>query len=249
MDFLGGRIRLRALRPAAARAAAIAFALAALRAAPGACAARTRAAAEPPAMGVAALARRLDASWARVRTFQANLSWPNPESSLPEQQGCGLFLYQKPDRWLIEFHTPRFEKYVIRGDEAWVIISRLKQAMHSHLKPEERAQVGLLVLGQTSSALQRFYRLSADLRPDDRSAMDAGRPALVLTPREPGRVAVQRAVLFLDPATYLPRKVRLQLTSGEDLRMTLSHVARNGHLDASVWNVMVPDSVRTIEQQ
>ena len=42
---------------------------------------------------------------------------------------------------------------------------------------------------------------------------------------------------------------RLQLTSGEDLRMTLSHVARNGHLDASVWNVMVPDSVRTIEQQ
>ncbi|MBI5836252.1 MAG: hypothetical protein HZB25_03310 [Candidatus Eisenbacteria bacterium] len=203
------------------------------------------AAAEP---GLDALCRRVDGAWASVRTYQANLAWPNPESRRAEDQGCGLFLYQRPDRWMLEFHTPRPEKYLVRGDEGWIYVGRLRQAVHYRLKPEERAQVGLLILGQPTSELARIYRLGTRPTPEDRRLMRAGAPALTLEPLRPGTLAVRRAVLFLDPATYLPRKVRIQLESGEDLRMELSRAVKNGRLDAALWTATFPESTHVIEQ-
>lgn len=198
--------------------------------------------------GVAAVCRRLDEAWAGVQTYQANLKWPNPESPRLEDQGCGLFLFERPGRWLMEFHTPRFEKYVIKGNDGWIYIGKLKQAVHRRLGPEDRAQLGVLVLGQSTAELAKHYKLSTQLLPEDRAALKAGPPALVLVPKDPGSVAIRRAVLFLDSSTGLPKKLRLQLESGEDLRMTLETPQKNRRLDPSVWNVRFPDSTAIIEQ-
>jgi outer membrane lipoprotein-sorting protein len=199
-------------------------------------------------LGAEALRRRLDSAWAGVRTYEANLKWPNPASAKLEDQGCGLFLFEKPGRWLMEFHTPRMEKYVIKGSEAWAYVAKLKQVVHYRLKAEDRAHLGMLILGQSTSDLAKIYEFKTQLLPEDRAAMHAGPPALILTPREPESTGVRRAILFLDPVSWMPVKVRLQLDSGEDLRMTLEAAKRNHKLDPSVWNVVFPTGTRVVEQ-
>ena len=59
--------------------------------------------ADAPAMrpDLARFCRRLDAAWSGVAAYSANLKWPNPASKKEADQGCGLFLYQRPDRWLL----------------------------------------------------------------------------------------------------------------------------------------------------
>lgn len=227
------------------RIASVTLALCLLPAGPARAARKAASESNP---GVAAVCRRLDAAWAGVQTYQANLKWPNPASTRLEEQGCGLFLFERPGRWLMEFHTPRFEKYVIKGDEGWIYIGRLKQAIHRRLGPQDRAQMGVLVLGQSTAELAKHYNLSTRLLPEDRAGLKAGPPALVLVPKEPGSLAVRRAVLFLDSTSWLPRKLRLQMESGEELLMTLEQPQKNRRLDPSVWNVRFPDSTAVIEQ-
>jgi outer membrane lipoprotein-sorting protein len=238
VDFLGSAV-LRTKTLIHLLATICIFVPGAVRAAPAPSAAR-------PEPGLDLLCRRLDGAWSTVRTYRADLSWPNPEPG--GEPGRGLFAYQRPDRWLLEFRTPRPEKYMIQGDQGWVMIGRLNQAIHYRLRPEERVQVGLLILGQPTSELARFYVLGTRPTAEDRRAMGAGAPALTLEPRRPGSLAVRRAVLFLDPATYLPRKVRIQLEAGDDLRITLSRPVKNGRLDPSVWAVSFPESTHVIEQ-
>jgi hypothetical protein len=241
VDFLG-RAVLRRQALTAFLVTVCVSALAAGRAIPAPAAAR-------PEPGLDQLCRRLDGAWSTVRTYRANLAWPNPEPH--GEPGCGMFAYQRPDRWLLEFHTPRpekYEKYMVQGDQGWVVIGRLRQAVHYRLRPEERVQVGLLILGQPTSELARFYVLGTRPTAEDRRVMGAGAPALTLEPKRPGSLAVRRAVLFLDPATYLPRKVRIQLEAGDDLRITLSRPVKNGRLDPSVWAVSFPESTHVIEQ-
>lgn len=246
MDILARHVR--ALGLAAALAAAAAPAQGGEVAPPEPPARPSAPTSSAPGLGAEAMRRRLDAAWAGVRTFEANLKWPNPESAKLEEQGCGLFLFEKPGRWLMEFHTPRMEKYVIKGQEAWAYIAKLKQVVHYRLKPEDRAHLGMLILGQPTSDLAKIYTFQTQLLPEDRAAMHAGPPALILTPREPESTGVRRAILFLDPVSWLPVKVRLQLDSGEDLRMTLEAAKRNQRLDPSVWNVVFPTSTRVVEQ-
>jgi hypothetical protein len=190
----------------------------------------------------------MDAAWARVRTYQANLGWPNPASREPGEQGCGLFLYEKPDRWMIEFHTPEYEKHLLEGGQGWVISLKRKEALHYRLEPEERARLGLMVIGLPSSSLSRYYRLGTRPTAEDRRVLGAASPALVLESIEPGSVPIRRAVLFLDSRSYLPRKVRLQLESGEELRITLRHPVRDENLDPSVWTVAFPPGTEVVER-
>jgi hypothetical protein len=241
LDFVGGAV----LR----KAALICLLAGPWAAAAGSGAAPAAAASAEP--GLAALCRRLDGAWSAVRTYSASLGWPNLEpqgAARAGGPGRGRFLYQRPDRWMLEFRAPRYEKYMVQGNEGWVVIGRLRQAVHFRLRPEERAQVGLLILGQPTSELARFYVLGTRPTPEDLRAMRAGPPALTLVPRRPGSLAVRRAVLFLDPATYLPRKVRIQLETGDDLRISLTRAVKNGRLDPSVWAVSFPESTHVIEQ-
>jgi hypothetical protein len=207
----------------------------------------------PAGAGLSALRRRLDGAWSSVRTYRADLTWPDlrsdrPGSAASRAPGKGTFLYQRPDRWLLEFRSPDYEKYEVVGDEGWVVIGRLRQAVHYRLLPRERAQGGGLILGQPTSELARFYVLGDRPTAEDRRLMGAGAPALTLVPRRPGSLAVKRAVLFLDPATYLPRKVRIQLESGDELRIHMSRPVKNGRLDPRAWAVSLPESVHVVEQ-
>lgn len=195
-----------------------------------------------------AFCRRLDTAWAGVRSYQANLKWPNPESRKPEEQGCGVFIFQRPGKWLMEFHTPNFEKYMVREDTGFVYIDKLKQGMRYHLGPEDRAQVGVLVLGQSTADLSRFYDLSMDPTPADRAAVKARGPGLVLVPRAGGSLALRRAVVFVDPATYLPVRVRMQMEGGAELNMTLYAAQKNQAVHPSVWNFVLPEHATLVDR-
>ncbi len=205
-------------------------------------------AARPPGR-LESVCRRLDAAWGSVRTFQANLRWPNPRGEGVGEPGCGLVLFSRPDRWLMEFHTPEAERYLVNGDEGWVYVAKLNQVVHYLLRPEERAQVGLMILAQPTSELRKHYDLSLEVTPGDRGAMKVapGMEGLVLTPRHPGNLVIRRAVMFLDPRTSLPRKVRLQLESGTELKLELYQERRNSKLGPELFQPALPDSVRVIE--
>ena len=239
MEFLGGGVH-RAL----ALTALLLGAAAPARAAAGAALPGGAAPADP---GLAALCRRLDGAWSGVRTYQARLSWPNLAGAPGGLPGRGRFLYQRPDRWLLEFEAPKYEEYLVLGDQGWVVVGSLRQAVHYRLRPEDRAQVGLLILGQPTAELGRVYRLGTRPTREDRALMRAAGPALTLEPRRPGSLAIRRAVLFLDPDTYLPRKVRIQLEGGGDLRITLSQAVKNAGLDPSAWAVSFPESIQIVE--
>jgi outer membrane lipoprotein-sorting protein len=136
-------------------------------------------------------------------------------------------------RW--DYKTGSAQQVYVNGRDVTVYVPESSQAVESTLTPASDRQVPLQLLADVTR-IDRTYDVTA--------GADAGE--LVLTPREAAPGAPERVHLWLDPASGLIGRVRLELPGGGESDLRFARVRTNVDIPADRFVFEAPPGTHRI---
>jgi len=153
----------------------------------------------------------------------------------------GRVYLTKPDAVRWEYSEPEEMRFVINADEYTGYFPKRKRAERRDVGRWREQLFRLLGLGQPSAELSKFY----DITLDGTETVD-GRELLILdlAPRKKRVRKRMDAVRFwIDPDTYLPRRVKYNAKNGNRRTIEFFQMVLNPELAAGLYNVELPEDV------
>jgi outer membrane lipoprotein carrier protein len=206
-------------------------------------AAATQLAAQAPDAG--AILDRAVAALSRATTLRADFTQRIRDQMLgTDETSSGEFLQQRPGRFAMRWHHPAGDVILADGQALWVYLPSTapRQVVRSNLsgKPGESAD---FVAEFLDHPRQRFTVTYV------RADTVGSRPADVvsLVPRQSTNLPYQRALIWVDQADSLVRRVEIAEGSGAVRRITLDHLRINSVLPASSFKFTPPAGVRVVD--
>ena len=192
-----------------------------------------------------AILDRAVAAMNRVTTLRADFTQRIRDQMLgTDETSSGEFLQQRPGRFAMRWHRPAGDVIVADGQALWVYLPSTapKQVVRSTLsgKPGESADFVAEFLDHPRQRFAVSY-VRADTvgtRPAD---------VLALVPRQNTNLPYQRALIWVDQADSLVRRVEISEGSGAVRRVTLDHLRVNTALPASSFKFTPPAGTRVVD--
>jgi len=160
-----------------------------------------------------------------------------------DETSTGEFLQQRPGRFAMRWRRPAGDLILADGKVLWVYLpsSAPKQAVRTNLsgKPGESADFVSEFLDHPRDRFAVSY-----VRPDTVGARPAD--VLALVPRQ-ASVPYQRALIWVDRADSLVRRVEIMEGSGSVRRLTFDHLRVNTPIPASAFRFTPPAGVRVVD--
>jgi outer membrane lipoprotein carrier protein len=199
-------------------------------------------AAQAPDAG--AILDRAAAAMSRVTSVRADFTQRIRDQMLgTDESTSGEILQQRPGRFAMRWRHPAGDQIVADGQVLWVYLPSTapRQVVRSTLsgKPGESADFVTEFLDHPRQRFTVSY-VRADTvgtRPAD---------VLSLVPRQ-GNLPYQRAVIWVDRADSLVRRVEISEGSGAVRRITLDHLRVNTALPASSFRFTPPAGTRVVD--
>ncbi|HXY67843.1 MAG TPA: outer membrane lipoprotein carrier protein LolA [Gemmatimonadales bacterium] len=180
----------------------------------------------------------------RATTLRADFTQRIRDQMLgTDETSTGEFLQQRPGRFAMRWRRPAGDLIVADGKVLWVYLpsSAPKQAVRTNLtgKPGESADFVAEFLDHPRDRFTVSY-----VRPDTVAAREAD--VLSLVPRT-ANVPYQRALIWVDRADSLVRRVEITEGSGSLRRLTFDHLRVNAAIPASAFRFTPPSGVRIVD--
>jgi outer membrane lipoprotein carrier protein len=200
-------------------------------------------AAQTPDAG--AILDRAVAALSRAATLRADFTQRIRDQMLgTDETSTGEFLQQRPGRFAMRWRHPAGDMILADGQALWVYLPSTapKQAVRTILsgKPGESADFVAEFLDHPRQRFTVSY-VRADTvgtRPAD---------VLSLVPRQATNLPYQRALIWVDAADSLVRRVEISEGSGAVRRITLDHLRINTPIPASSFRFTPPAGVRVVD--
>ena len=179
----------------------------------------------------------------RLRTLQASFTQRIRNPILErDESSSGVFSFQAPLRYRIEFSEPPEDVVVSTGERVWIYLPSTQpgQVIVSSVGPRTR---GLAPYQFLYEVRDRYD--AALLGEEDVSA----RPAyhLVLTPRS-DEAEYARAEIWIDKETFLTRQTEVEERNGVVRRFTLERHRADAALDERLFHFTPPRGIEVFEQ-
>lgn len=179
-----------------------------------------------------------------IETLQARLiQRMEGELLLEPEEGSGWFRYRPPDALRWEMVEPKPVIMTVHGDTAttWYVdlgtarvteVGRLSEQVLEYMGPAGNLET-----------LMKYFAVQAEFPQAE------GDPFyLHLTPDYRSVARRVRAIdIWIDPASFLPRKFRIVHASGDERLVTLEDVVLNEPIDDSEFILALPDDVEVTE--
>jgi len=185
------------------------------------------------------------AALSRATTFRADFTQRIRDQMLgTDETSTGEFLQQRPGKFAMRWRRPPGDLILADGQTLWVYLpsSAPRQAVKTTLsgKPGESAD---FVAEFLDHPRQRFTvqweRVdTADARPAE---------VISLVPKQGVSLPYQRALIWVDAADSLVRRVEISEGSGAVRRITLDHLRINTPIPASAFRFTPPAGVRVVD--
>ena len=200
-------------------------------------------AAQAPDAG--AILDRAVAALGRATTLRADFTQRVRDQMLgTDETSTGEFLQQRPGRFAMRWRQPPGDLILADGQALWVYLPSTapRQAVRTNLsgKPGESAD---FVAEFLDHPRQRFT--VTWLRADTVGTRPAD--VLALVPRQTANLPYQRALIWVDAADSLVRRVEINEGSGAVRRITLDHLRLNTPIPASSFRFTPPAGVRVVD--
>ncbi len=185
------------------------------------------------------------AALSRATTLRADFTQRIRDTMLgTDETSTGEFLEQRPGRFAMRWRRPAGDLILADGQVLWVYLPSTapKQAVRTNLsgKPGESADFVAEFLDHPRQRFTVTY-LRADTvgtRPAD---------VLSLVPRQAANLPYQRALIWVDRADSLVRRVEINEGSGSVRRVTLDHLRINTPIPAASFRFTPPRGVRVVD--
>ena len=181
----------------------------------------------------------------RATTMRADFTQRIRDQMLgTDETSSGEFLQQRPGRFAMRWRRPAGDLIIADGKVLWVYLpsSAPKQAVRTALtgKPGETVDFVSEFLNHPRERFAVSY-----VRPDTVGTRPAD--VLSLVPRQTASVPYQRALIWVDRAYSLVRRVEITEGSGSVRRLTFDHLKVNTALPASAFRFTPPAGVRIVD--
>jgi outer membrane lipoprotein carrier protein len=199
-------------------------------------------AAQAPDAG--AVLDRAVAAMSRVTTLRADFTQRIRDQMLgSDETSSGEILQQRPGKFAMRWHHPAGDQIIADGHVLWVYLPSTapRQVVRSNLsgKPGESADFVAEFLDHPRQRFAVSY-----LRADSVGSRPAD--VLSLVPRQ-GNLPYQRALIWVDRADSLVRRVEISEGSGAVRRITLDRLRVNTTLPASTFKFTPPAGARVVD--
>lgn len=191
-----------------------------------------------------AILDRAVAALNRATTLRADFTQRIRDQMLgSDETSSGEFLQQRPGRFAMRWHHPAGDLIVADGQALWVYLPSTapRQVVRTNLsgKPGESADFVAEFLDHPRQRFTISY-----VRADTAGSRPAD--VLSLVPRQTN-LPYQRALIWVDRADNLVRRVEISEGSGGVRRITLDHLRINTAIPASSFTFTPPAGVRVVD--
>lgn len=199
-----------------------------------------------PGRRLAVLVEQMRQQQERTRTLEASFVQRKESALLVEPEvATGIFSYAAPDRVRWEYHDPTSISLVITGDHMTTWYRDLEQVEEVEIGRHSQRVLEYLGAGSSLANLIEYFEVRLTL-PQDRT-----RPLeLDLDPKFE-RVArrLEGMKIWVDPATYLPLRLRYVEADGDVTDYEFSDFRVNGEISDDRFELEVPSGaqVRSID--
>ena len=203
------------------------------------------AAAQAPAQDAQAVIGRSARVYRSLRSLSADFVQVINNPMIDSAESKGTLMQAGPAKLAMRFSDPPGEAIVIDGEHIWVYTPSTVPGQVVRLSvPNGGPVYGYNLLAWFLDRPAERYRPSY-LRTEQRN----GRPVDViqLIPTVPD-LPFSKAVIWLDQADALPRRLEIQEESGATRTLDLFHIKVNGTLPDKTFTFKVPKDVRVVDQ-
>ena len=197
------------------------------------------------AQDAAAIVGRAARVYRDLGSLKADFAQVIDDQMLGRSESRGTLIQAGPNRLSMRFSDPAGDAIVVDGKYVWIYTpSTVPGQVIRSAVPSGGPVYGVNLLGWFLDRPSERYRMRY-VRAD---TLD-GRPVDVveLTPRSP-EMPFQRAVVWIDRGSALPRRLEIEERPGSTRTLTLSHMQVDPKIPAGTFAFTVPDGVRVVDQ-
>lgn len=201
----------------------------------------------PPATGqdAAAIVGRSARAYAATSNLRADFVQRIEDSMIGTYDSRGALLQQGENRLSMRFSDPDGDAVVVDGHQVWVYTPSTAPGQVIRMPIPTGATYGLNVLSWILDRPAQRYRMRY-LRADKVNGRAVDVVELIPLSSE---LPFSRAVVWLDKADALPRRLEIAERRGGVRTITLSHVRTDTRLPQGAFEFAVPEGVRIVDQR
>jgi outer membrane lipoprotein carrier protein len=191
-----------------------------------------------------AIANRAARTYQQLVAFGADFQQLIEDSMIGNYESRGRLIQAGTARLSMRFSDPKGDAIVMDGRKLWVYTPSTTPGQVIRMGIPSGPKFGFSVLAWLLDRPAERYHISY-LRPDqaDGQAVDV----IQLDPLE-ADLPFDRAVLWLDTAKALPRRLEIRERRGTYRTLIFSHIQANPDLKPDTFRFDVPSGVRIVDQ-
>jgi outer membrane lipoprotein carrier protein len=201
----------------------------------------------PPAIAqdAAAIVGRSARVYAATSNLRADFVQRIEDSMIGTYDSRGALLQQGENRLSMRFSDPDGDAIIVDGHQVWVYTPSTAPGQVIRMPIPTGAMYGLNVLSWILDRPAQRYRMRY-LRADKVNGRAVDVVELIPLSSE---LPFSRAVVWLDKADALPRRLEIAERRGGLRTITLSHVRTDTRLPQGAFDFTVPEGVRIVDQR
>jgi len=190
------------------------------------------------------VAQRASATYQQLSSFQADFQQVIDDSMLGTLRSRGRLIQAGTSKLAMRFTEPAGEAIVLDGQRVWVYTPSTTPGQVLRLPIPSGPTFGPNVLAWLLDRPAERYDIGY-LRSETLEGLTLD--VISLTPRDPD-LPFTRAVLWIDRASALPRRVEIKERTGADRTLSLTRVRTNVPVTDATFRFEVPPGVRIVDQ-
>lgn len=193
------------------------------------------------------VAKAMQARFKSLKAYQADFSL-NIKDLGKTRTSSGVATYGEGGKLNFTFSQPAGDIIVSNGQTLYVYVARLRAVGRQPLKTKDKDGKSLYSAGTAEglSNLFRRYHYRFDKPEQPREFADGRYYVLELKEKEITG-GYDKITLFVEPETYLIRRMLASSPSGRSVELAFSNIKLNPTIDAKVFQFKEPENVKIVD--
>lgn len=193
------------------------------------------------------VAKAMQAKFKTLKAYKANFVLQIKDMG-KTRTSSGIATYGEGGKLNFTFRQPAGDIIVSNGQMLYVFVARLNAVGKQPLKTKDKDGKSLYNAGTAeglSNLFRRYhYRFDSPEQPRD---IEGGRYFVLDLKEKEITGGYDKITLFVEPTTYLIRKMRASSPSGRTVELIFSNIELNPVLDAKVFQFKEPQNAKIVD--
>ncbi len=193
------------------------------------------------------IAKAMQAKFKALKSYQADFSLSIKDLG-KTRTSSGVATYGEGGKLNFTFSQPAGDVIVSNGQTLYVYVARLRAVGRQPLKTKDKDGKSLYSAGTAEglSNLFRRYHYRFD-KPEQPREFDGARFFVLELKEKEITGGYDKITLYVEPDTYLIRRMQASSPSGRSVELTFSNIKLNPPIDAKLFQFKEPENAKIVD--